>query len=130
MFQKLQKQHAVQQQQLEKQIQLLQQQQEMLLPGRVSGESVPAEPGELGLSRGSASQLSQSSGPLARLKDLANGVVSPDPAVPAAAAGVCRWEQARCKGISVGRYCYPKQSRDERGCSPAEMGGDARSAPG
>uniref|UniRef100_A0A663EZW4 Serine/threonine-protein kinase/endoribonuclease IRE1 n=1 Tax=Aquila chrysaetos chrysaetos TaxID=223781 RepID=A0A663EZW4_AQUCH len=64
---KLQKQHAVQQQQLEKQIQLLQQQQEMLLPGRVSGEGVPAEPGEPGLSRGSASQLSQSSGPLAHV---------------------------------------------------------------
>ncbi|NXT30796.1 ERN1 endoribonuclease, partial [Pelecanoides urinatrix] len=82
---KLQKQHAVQQQQLEKQIQLLQQQQEMLLPGRVSGEGVPAEPGEPGLSRGSTSRLSQSSSPLARLKDLANGMVSPDPAVPAAA---------------------------------------------
>ncbi|NXG81962.1 ERN1 endoribonuclease, partial [Stercorarius parasiticus] len=82
---KLQKQHAVQQQQLEKQIQLLQQQQEMLLPGRVSGEGVPAEPGEPGLRQRSASQLSQSSSPSAHLKDLANGMVSPDPAVPAAA---------------------------------------------
>ncbi|NWU57742.1 ERN1 endoribonuclease, partial [Dromas ardeola] len=82
---KLQKQHAVQQQQLEKQIQLLQQQQEMLLPGRVSGEGVPAEPREPGLRRRSASQLSQSSSPLAHLKDLANGMVSPYPAVPAAA---------------------------------------------
>ncbi|KAF1651362.1 Serine/threonine-protein kinase/endoribonuclease IRE1, partial [Aptenodytes patagonicus] len=82
---KLQKQHAVQQQQLEKQIQLLQQQQEMLLPGRVSVEGVPAEPGEPGLSQGSTLQLSKSSGPSARLKDLANGMVSLDPAVPAAA---------------------------------------------
>ncbi|NXV88557.1 ERN1 endoribonuclease, partial [Calonectris borealis] len=82
---KLQKQHAVQQQQLEKQIQLLQQQQEMLLPGRVSAEGVPAEPGEPGLSQGSTSRLSQSSSPLARLKDLANGMVSRDLAVPAAA---------------------------------------------
>ncbi|NXW01456.1 ERN1 endoribonuclease, partial [Fregetta grallaria] len=79
---KLQKQHVVQQQQLEKQIQLLQQQQEMLLPGRVSGEGVPAEPG---LSRGSTAQLSQSSGPPARLEDLANGMGSLEPAVPAAA---------------------------------------------
>ncbi|NXL07034.1 ERN1 endoribonuclease, partial [Mesembrinibis cayennensis] len=82
---KLQKQHVVQQQQLEKQIQLLQRQQKMLLPGRVSGEGVPAEPGEPGLSQGSTSQLSQSSGPSARLKDLANGMVSPDLAVRAAA---------------------------------------------
>ncbi|NWS53976.1 ERN1 endoribonuclease, partial [Chunga burmeisteri] len=82
---KLQKQHAVQQQQLEKQIQLLQQQQEMLLPGRVSGEGVPAEPGGPGLSQGSVWQLLQSSSPSAPLKDLANGMVSPAPAVPAAA---------------------------------------------
>uniref|UniRef100_A0A8C3K9Z2 Serine/threonine-protein kinase/endoribonuclease IRE1 n=1 Tax=Calidris pygmaea TaxID=425635 RepID=A0A8C3K9Z2_9CHAR len=74
-FQKLQKQHAVQQQQLEKQIQLLQQQQEMLLPGRVSGEGVPAEPREPGLSQGSASQLSQRSSPSSHLKDLANGML-------------------------------------------------------
>ncbi|NXX12281.1 ERN1 endoribonuclease, partial [Podargus strigoides] len=95
---KLQKQQAAQQQQLEKQIQLLQQQQEMLLPGRVSGEGVPAEPGELGLSRGSASQLSQSFSPSARLKDLANGTVSPDPAVPAAA------EEPDV--IIVGKICF------------------------
>ncbi|NWR66539.1 ERN1 endoribonuclease, partial [Bucorvus abyssinicus] len=83
---KLQQQHTVQQQQLEKQIQLLQQQQqEMLLPGRVSGEGAPAEPGEPGMSREKASQLSQSSGPSARLQDLANGMVSQDAAVPAAA---------------------------------------------
>uniref|UniRef100_A0A8C3K9T4 Serine/threonine-protein kinase/endoribonuclease IRE1 n=1 Tax=Calidris pygmaea TaxID=425635 RepID=A0A8C3K9T4_9CHAR len=75
-FQKLQKQHAVQQQQLEKQIQLLQQQQEMLLPGRVSGEGVPAEPREPGLSQGSASQLSQRSSPSSHLKDLAEGWLS------------------------------------------------------
>lgn len=94
-FQKQQKQHAVQQQQLEKQIQLLQQQQEMLLPGWVSGEGIPAEPRELGLSPGSTSQLSQSSGPSAHLKDLANGMVSLIPAVPAAAEGVCGRERAR-----------------------------------
>ncbi|NXC77236.1 ERN1 endoribonuclease, partial [Anhinga anhinga] len=76
LFTKLQKQHAVQQQHLEKQIQLLQQQQEMLLPGRVSGEGVPAEPGEPGLSQGSTWQLLQSSGPLA---DLANGMVEGQP---------------------------------------------------
>uniref|UniRef100_A0A672VD69 Serine/threonine-protein kinase/endoribonuclease IRE1 n=1 Tax=Strigops habroptila TaxID=2489341 RepID=A0A672VD69_STRHB len=70
-FQRLQKQHVEQQQQLEKQIQLLQQQQEMLLPGRVSREAVPAEPG---LSQGSASQHSQR--PSAHQKDLANGVAS------------------------------------------------------
>ncbi|NXV79112.1 ERN1 endoribonuclease, partial [Atlantisia rogersi] len=80
---KLQKQHAVQQQQLEKQIQLLQQ--EMLLPSRVSGEDVPAEPVEPGLSRGSPLQLSQSSSTSASLKDLANGMDSSDPAVPAVA---------------------------------------------
>ncbi|NXT75898.1 ERN1 endoribonuclease, partial [Zapornia atra] len=80
---KLQKQHAVQQQQLEKQIQLLQQ--EMLLPSRVSGEGVPAEPAEPGLSQGSVLQLLQSSSSSASLKDLANGMDSSDPAVPAAA---------------------------------------------
>ncbi|KFW64645.1 Serine/threonine-protein kinase/endoribonuclease IRE1, partial [Pygoscelis adeliae] len=97
---KLQKQHAVQQQQLEKQIQLLQQQQEMLLPGRVSAEGVPAEPGEPGLSRGSTLQLSKSSGPSARLKDLANGMVSLDPAVPAAA------EDAEPDVIVVGKVSF------------------------
>ncbi|NXF34315.1 ERN1 endoribonuclease, partial [Nyctibius bracteatus] len=79
---KVQTQHAAQQRQLEEQIQLLQQQQEMLLPGRVAGEGVPTEPA---LSQGSASQPSQSSSPSARLKDLANGMVSAEPAVPAAA---------------------------------------------
>ncbi|KFM12501.1 Serine/threonine-protein kinase/endoribonuclease IRE1, partial [Aptenodytes forsteri] len=97
---KLQKQHAVQQQQLEKQIQLLQQQQEMLLPGRVSVEGVPAEPGEPGLSQGSTLQLSKSSGPSARLKDLANGMVSLDPAVPAAA------EDAEPDVIVVGKVSF------------------------
>ncbi|NXU82329.1 ERN1 endoribonuclease, partial [Xiphorhynchus elegans] len=80
---KLQRQHAAQQQQLEEQIQLLQQQQEMLLPGRVSGDDVPVEPGKPGLSRGSTLELSQSLGPLDHLKDLANGMVSPDPAADA-----------------------------------------------
>ncbi|NXQ92255.1 ERN1 endoribonuclease, partial [Nyctibius grandis] len=79
---KVQTQHAAQQRQLEEQIQLLQQQQEMLLPGRVAGEGIPAEPA---LSRGSASQPSQSSSASARGKDLANGTVSAEPAVPAAA---------------------------------------------
>ncbi|NWS75039.1 ERN1 endoribonuclease, partial [Crotophaga sulcirostris] len=79
---KLQKQHTAQQQELEKQIQLLQQQQEMPLPGQVSEEG--AEPREPGPSQGSTSQVSQRSSPSACLKDLANGVVSPDPAVPAA----------------------------------------------
>ncbi|XP_010288316.1 PREDICTED: serine/threonine-protein kinase/endoribonuclease IRE1-like [Phaethon lepturus] len=97
LFMKLQKQHAVQQQQLEKQIQLLQQQQEMLLPGQVSGEGIPAEPG---LSRGNASQLSQSSSPLSRLKDLANGMVSPDSAVPTAA------EDAEPDVIVVGKVSF------------------------
>lgn len=123
MFQKLQKQHAVQQQQLEKQIQLLQQQQEMLLPGRVSEERVPAESGKLGLSQGSASQLSQSSGPSSHPKDLANGMVSPDPAVPAAAEGVCRWEWVSCEGLSLHRCCHPKQEQrcpTDESCSPAE----------
>ncbi|XP_061849455.1 serine/threonine-protein kinase/endoribonuclease IRE2 isoform X2 [Colius striatus] len=84
---KLQKQHAVQQQHLEKQIQLLQQQQEqLLLPGRVSRESVPAEPEEPGLSQGSAGRLWQSSSPLAGPQDLGNAVGSPGLAVPAAAA--------------------------------------------
>ncbi|XP_064376059.1 serine/threonine-protein kinase/endoribonuclease IRE2 isoform X3 [Dromaius novaehollandiae] len=82
---KLQKQHEAQQQQLEKQIQLLQQQQEMLFPGRVSGESVPADPEELAVTQGSASQLSQGSGPSSYLKDLLNGVVSQGPAVRGAA---------------------------------------------
>ncbi|XP_068278702.1 serine/threonine-protein kinase/endoribonuclease IRE2 isoform X2 [Nyctibius grandis] len=81
---KVQTQHAAQQRQLEEQIQLLQQQQEMLLPGRVAGEGIPAEPA---LSRGSASQPSQSSSASARGKDLANGTVSAEPAVPAAAQG-------------------------------------------
>uniref|UniRef100_A0A8D2PJN6 Serine/threonine-protein kinase/endoribonuclease IRE1 n=1 Tax=Zosterops lateralis melanops TaxID=1220523 RepID=A0A8D2PJN6_ZOSLA len=62
-FQKLQRQHVAQQQQLEQQIQLLQQQQEMLRSGRISREGIPEEPRELGLSRGSASELSQSSSP-------------------------------------------------------------------
>ncbi|NXI40918.1 ERN1 endoribonuclease, partial [Galbula dea] len=82
---RLQKQHTVQQQQLEKQIQLLQQQQEMLLPGQVSGEGVPVEPRAPELRGRSTSQLSQGSSPSAHLKDLANGMVSLDPAVPAAA---------------------------------------------
>ncbi|NXU59605.1 ERN1 endoribonuclease, partial [Turnix velox] len=77
---KLQKQHTVQQQQLEKQIQLLQQQQEMLLPGRVSGEGVPAEPRDSEQRQRSTSQLSQSSSPSTHLKDVANGMLSPDPA--------------------------------------------------
>ncbi|KFU93337.1 Serine/threonine-protein kinase/endoribonuclease IRE1, partial [Chaetura pelagica] len=75
------------QQQLGQQIQLLQQQQEMLLPGRVSGEGVPAEPRMLGLSQGSTSQLPQSSSPSDHPQDLANGMVSLDPAVPVAAEG-------------------------------------------
>ncbi|NXJ84847.1 ERN2 endoribonuclease, partial [Trogon melanurus] len=83
---KLQKQHAEQQQQLEKQIQLLQQQrQEVLLPGRVSGEGVPAETREPAPSRRSASQLSQRSGPTTRPEELSNGMVSSAPAVPRAA---------------------------------------------
>lgn len=125
MFQKLQKQHAVQQQQLEKQIQLLQQQQEMLLPGWVSAEGVPAEPGEPGLSQGSTLQPSKSSGPSARLKDLANGMVSLDPAVPAAAEGMCRWKRARCEGRSVRRCCHPKQEQrcpTDEGAAPQLMG--------
>ncbi|NXE54448.1 ERN1 endoribonuclease, partial [Casuarius casuarius] len=84
---KLQKQHEAQQQQLEKQIQLLQQQQEMLFPGRASGESVPADPEELRVTQGSASQLSQSSGPSSYLKDLLNGMVSQGPASSSADAG-------------------------------------------
>ncbi|NXH90255.1 ERN1 endoribonuclease, partial [Edolisoma coerulescens] len=82
---KLQRQHVAQQQQLQEQIQLLQQQQEMLRPGQVSRESIPEEPRELELSQGSASELSQSSSPSAHLKDPANGMVSPEPAVPVAA---------------------------------------------
>ncbi|XP_009893502.1 PREDICTED: serine/threonine-protein kinase/endoribonuclease IRE2 [Charadrius vociferus] len=97
---KLQKQHAVQQQQLEKQILLLQQQQEMLLPGRVSEEGVPTESGKAGMSQGSTSQLSQSSGPSSHRKDLANGMVSPDPAVPAAA------EDAEPDVIVVGKVSF------------------------
>ncbi|NXT20034.1 ERN2 endoribonuclease, partial [Syrrhaptes paradoxus] len=77
---RLQRQHA---EQLEQRIQLLQQQREMLLPGRVSGDRVPAEPVEPGLSRGRASQLAQSSSPSTRPKDPGNGTVSADPAVPA-----------------------------------------------
>lgn len=96
LLQKLQQQQVVRQQQLEKQLQLLQQQ--MLLPGRGPGEGVPAEPR---LSQGSAVQPSQSSGPSARPEDLANGMASTDPAVPAAAEGVCRWERVRCVGIST-----------------------------
>ncbi|XP_069726674.1 serine/threonine-protein kinase/endoribonuclease IRE2 [Phaenicophaeus curvirostris] len=95
---KLQKEHRVQQQQLEKQIQLPQQ--EMPLPGQVSAEGVPAEPGEPGPSQGSASQLSQSSSPSACLKDLVNGMVSPDPAVPAAA------EDAEPDLIVVGKVSF------------------------
>ncbi|NWU67890.1 ERN1 endoribonuclease, partial [Pterocles burchelli] len=85
---KLQRQHAEQQQQqLEQRIQLLQQQREMLLPGWVSGDRVPAEPTEPALSRGHTSQLAQSSSPSTRPKDPGNGTVSADPAVPAAAGG-------------------------------------------
>lgn len=120
MFQKLQ------QQQLEKQIQLLQQQQEMLLPGRVSGEGVPAEPAELGMSREKASQLSQSSSSSARMKDLANGMVSRDPAVPKAAEGVCR------QGGLWGDGSHPKLEQRCPGmrAAPSRDGRDPRSAPG
>ncbi|NXA04044.1 ERN1 endoribonuclease, partial [Sapayoa aenigma] len=83
---KLQRQHAAQQQQLEEHIQFLQQQQEMLLSDWISGGGVPTEPGELGLSRESTSELSQSSGLSTHPKDPANGMLSPDPAVPATAA--------------------------------------------
>ncbi|NWR76160.1 ERN2 endoribonuclease, partial [Centropus unirufus] len=55
--------------------------QEMPLPGRVSREGIPAEPGQPP-SQGSTPRPSGSS--WARLKDLANGS-SPEPAVPAAA---------------------------------------------
>ncbi|NXF98279.1 ERN1 endoribonuclease, partial [Eubucco bourcierii] len=82
---RLQKQHKVQQQHLEKQIQLLQQQQEKLLPGRASQEGIPVEPGEPELGQGSLSQLSHSSSHSDYLKDLANGMSSPDPDVSAAA---------------------------------------------
>ncbi|KFO81018.1 Serine/threonine-protein kinase/endoribonuclease IRE1, partial [Cuculus canorus] len=95
---KLQKQYAVEQQHLEKQIQLLQQ--EMPLLGRVSREGVPAEPMEPELSQGSVSQLSQSSSSSASLKDLANGMVSPDSAVPAAA------EDAEQDMIVVGKVSF------------------------
>ncbi|NXH21912.1 ERN1 endoribonuclease, partial [Bucco capensis] len=74
----------LQQQQLEKQIQLLQQQQEMLLPVQVSRESVPAEPREAGLRQRSTSQLPQSSSSSAQLKDVANGTGSLDPTAPEA----------------------------------------------
>lgn len=107
-FQKLQRQHVAQQQQLEEQIQLLQQQQEMLLSGRVSREGIPEEPGELELSQGSASELSQSSSPSACLKDPANGTVSPEPAVPGAAEGGCRGN-GQAVGASVQRYQHPEQ---------------------
>lgn len=126
MFQKLQQQHAVQQQQLEKQIQLLQQQQEMLLPGRVSGEGVSAEPGEPRMSREKASQLSQSSSPSALLKDLANGMVSRNPAVPKAAEGVCR------RGGLWGKESHPKLEQRCPGirAAPSRNGRDPRSTPG
>lgn len=101
LLQKLQQQQVVQQRQLEKQLQLLQQQQQMLLPGRGPGEGVPTEPREPRLSQGSVVQPSQSSGPLAHPEDLANGMVSMDPAVPAAAEGVCRWEQLRCGDLCL-----------------------------
>lgn len=93
-----------QQQQLEKQIQLLQQQQEMLLPGRASREAAAAEPG---LSQGSASQHSR--GPSAPQKDLANGAASPDPAAPAAAEGLCSGNGQGVRG-SVCR-CHLKQEQ-------------------
>uniref|UniRef100_A0A8V5FN56 Serine/threonine-protein kinase/endoribonuclease IRE1 n=1 Tax=Melopsittacus undulatus TaxID=13146 RepID=A0A8V5FN56_MELUD len=75
-FQRLQRQHTEQQQQLERQIQLLQQQQEMLLPGRGSRDAAAAEPG---LSQHTASQHPQ--GPSA-LQDLVNGTSSADPTAP------------------------------------------------
>uniref|UniRef100_A0A8B9PDG4 Serine/threonine-protein kinase/endoribonuclease IRE1 n=1 Tax=Apteryx owenii TaxID=8824 RepID=A0A8B9PDG4_APTOW len=97
---KLQKQHEAQQQQLEKQIQLLQQQQEMLFPGLVSGEGVPAGPEELGVTQRSASQLSQSSGPSSYPKDMVNGMVSQDPAVLGAA------EDAGSDMIVIGKISF------------------------
>ncbi|XP_064009381.1 serine/threonine-protein kinase/endoribonuclease IRE2 isoform X3 [Pogoniulus pusillus] len=97
---RLQKQHEVQQQQLEKQIQLLQQQQEKLLPGRVSQESVPAEPEETELGQGSLSQLSQSSSHSDHLKDLANGMGSPDLDVSAAD------EDAESDVVVVGKVSF------------------------
>ncbi|NWT02883.1 ERN1 endoribonuclease, partial [Mionectes macconnelli] len=109
---RLQQQHVAQQQQLEEQIQLLQQQQEMLLPGRVSREGVPAGPGKPGLSRGSTSEFSQSSGPSTCPGDPANGMVSPDPAVPEAAAGECEGNEQ-----GVGAVCLEMLSpRTEAGC--------------
>ncbi|NWI69473.1 ERN1 endoribonuclease, partial [Todus mexicanus] len=91
----------LQKQQLEKQIQLLQQQQqEMLPPGQVSEEGIPAEPREPGLSRGSVSQLSQGSNPSARVKELANGMGSLDPAAPQAA------EDAEPDVIVVGKVSF------------------------
>lgn len=113
MFQKLQQQHVAQQQQLEQQIQLLQQQQEMLRSGRISREGIPEEPRELGLSRGSASELSQSSSPSASLKDPANGTISPEPAVPVAAEGGCRGS-GQAVGASLQRCQHPEQAQ---GCS-------------
>lgn len=108
MLQKLQRQHEAQQQQLEKQIQLLQQQQqEMLLPPRVSGEGVSGEPGEPEGGQGSTSRLSQSSGPAAHLKDPANGVVGLEPAAPAAAGGACWWQREGSEGCSVLRASGP-----------------------
>lgn len=105
MFQKLQRQHVVQQQQLEEQIQLLKQQQELLRSGRVSREGVPEEPRELELSQGSASELSQSSSPSACLKDQANGTVSPEPAAPVAAEGGCRFWGLLCRDASTQSRC-------------------------
>lgn len=107
MLQKLQRQHKAQQQQLEKQIQLLQQQQqEMLLPPRVSGEGILGEPREPEGSQGRASWHSQSSGS-AHLKDPANGVGGLEPAVPAAAGGACWWEWEGNEGCSVLRASSP-----------------------
>ncbi|XP_071671280.1 serine/threonine-protein kinase/endoribonuclease IRE2 isoform X3 [Patagioenas fasciata] len=101
LLRKLQQQQVVQQRQLEKQLQLLQQQQQqMLLPGRSPGEGVPGEPAELQLSQGSAVQRSQSSSPLACPEDLANGMVSMDPAVRAAA------EDAEPDMIVVGKISF------------------------
>lgn len=110
-LQKLQRQHAAQQQQLEEQIQFLQQQQEMLRPGRVSREGIPEEPRELELSQGSAAELSQSSSPSACLKDLANGTLSPEPAVPAAAEGGCRGN-GQALGASVQSASTQSRCRD------------------
>ncbi|KFV72504.1 Serine/threonine-protein kinase/endoribonuclease IRE1, partial [Struthio camelus australis] len=97
---KLQKQHEAQQQQLEKQIQLLQQQQEMLFPGQTSGDGVSADPKELGVTQGSASQQSQSSNPSTYPKNVVNGMVSQDPAVLGAA------EDAGPDMIVVGKISF------------------------